>query len=256
MYRIPKQPDDRKKAQLSFFKETDPSVTDILVTASHCAVYTLQTMGDSKHAWHKSDIEGSLYVLKRSNKPFLSFIIRNQNGGEDFIESIVDKVNLEIKDQTVFYKIGDKGKVHGLWFSNQDSLQKFVKCMQSAPIEDPGKTLMSLIKKEQPSASAPIAPPAIAPSVPSAPAISPKPAMTVIPPPPGLVVNDDSLSILRSRLEIPQQMSQQITQQVSAVLPEQILVTRADLRIVLADLVSSDAFINEIYNRLINRNNK
>jgi hypothetical protein len=297
MYKLKRTTEDKDKTEdrklqavLSILREKDTKISHVPLIASHVALYELQTSPQqpSKHAWHKTEIEGSLFVVERSdNKPKLRIIIRNNQATDegDFEQDIDAKVELETKDNTVFYKVGNS-VVRGLWFHHSDSLDKFSDILKNfqppAPRQDAGKALLAAlgvgasataaaVASVGPggSVSAPVAPVA-APTKISAPPgltktanIKPQTAPIVIPR--AAVVEEpeadtDAASLLREALgrgSIRSAAMPMVTPSTPPTFPvptsDRIWVSKADLRMVLGEMVLSDNFVNELFARLSKR---
>jgi hypothetical protein len=275
MYKIKKTgEEDRRKAMLAILRERDAKISEVLLVAAHVALYELET-SNQKHAWHKTEIEGSLYVVERSdNKPKLRLIVRNNQAVDegDFEQDIDAKVELEIKDNTVFYKVGSS-PVRGLWFHQADALEKFAEILKKftppPPRQDAGKALLAALGVGGSSAtSAPVAPvaPVAAPAKIAAPANLPPPRQSAAPqqPPsrPSAMATStegasDAASLLREALG---RGSAAAPAAILARAPvptapssDRILVSKADLRLVLGEMVLGDDFVNELVARLANR---
>jgi len=231
MYRVKPTPgasDERKKAQLAALQADDRDVEDILLTASHVALYELKTE-TAGPAWRKTEVEGSMYVLRRKTRPLTMLLIKNQSDSEegDFSQSLEGKIEFEVKESTIFYKVGDKPTVRGLWFANKESLNQIVLLIEkSVPRhEDAGKALMQMLGRPTP----------------------PKPA------------EDDAMSLLKEKLKIPGPPAAPPAPAAPAPPPrapeilDTVTIRKSDLRVVLADLLSSDEIVNKIFAALAAR---
>ena len=244
MYRV-KPNDERRKAQLAALQADDKDIEDILLTASHVALYELKTESTGP-AWRKTDVEGCLYVLKRRSRPKTMILIKNQSDSDegDFSQSLEGKVEFEVKESTIFYKVGDRPTVRGLWFASKDSLNQFAALVEkNAHTEDAGKALMDMLARPS----------------------QPKP----------VVRDDDAISLLKEKLKIgappapPAPPAVHASQPAPAVqpplppapglpaphknLPDTVTIRKSDLRVILADLLSSDEIVNRIFASLAAR---
>ena len=246
MYRV-KPNDERRKAQLAALQADDKDIEDILLTASHVALYELKTETTGP-AWRKTEVEGCLYVLKRRSRPKSMILIKNQSDSDegDFSQTLEGKVEFEVKESTIFYKVGERPTVRGLWFASKDSLNQFVSLVEkNAHTEDAGKALMDMLAR-------------------------PAQSKTV-------VKEDDAISLLKEKLKIgspapavhASQPAVHATQPavhasqpavqpppapgLSKNLPDTVTIRRSDLRVILADLLSSDEIVNRIFASLAAR---
>ena len=259
----------RRKAVLAILREKDPKISEVLLIASHVALYELQLTPVKTHAWHKTDVEGSLFVVERQSGSSgnLRIIIRNNQASDqgDFEQDIDGKVDLEVKDNTVFYKVGNSpaNTVRGLWFHQTDQLDKFteiLKHFQPTPPppparQDAGKALLAALgvgPTAGASASAPVAPVAAPTKIAAPPGLVPRAHVPQMPPkvPVAPSVEEDSAedaaSLLREALG-------RSSSKAPVLGGDRILVSKADLRMALGELVLGDNFVNELFARLANR---
>ena len=241
--------EERRKAQLSSLQVDDKDVEDILLTASHVALYELKTES-SGPAWKKTEVEGSLYVLKRRSRPKTMLLIKNHADSDegDFSQNLEGKVEFELKESTIFYKVGDRPTVRGLWFAHKESLNQFVALLEKntpAQSDEAGKALMEMLGRSQ-------AAPKIKPATTNTMSV----AAVAAPAQP----DDDAISLLKEKLRVgaaPLSVRPSVPSAPSApsaALPDTVTIRKSDLRIVLADLLSSDEIINRVFASLAARN--
>ena len=145
--------EERRKAQLASLQADDKDIEQIILTASHVALYELKTTGSTGPSWRKTEIEGSLYVTKRRSRPLISLMIKNQADSDegDFSQSMDGTVVFEVKESTIFYRVGDQPTVRGLWFASKDSLSEFVSFVEkpfAKTSENSAKALMDMLARK------------------------------------------------------------------------------------------------------------
>jgi len=119
---------------LNVLRRKDSTVTGIVVSSSHVAMYAL-----NGGAWERMEIEGPLHIISRTSTPQHKLVVLNRKGMEDLSEDLQPgAMQLEIADAMIMYKIR-RGDVRGIWFyqaSDRDSvvqsLQKILQ-IQSVP---------------------------------------------------------------------------------------------------------------------------
>ena len=265
MYKLKRSPDgqeERRKAVLAILREKDAKISEVLLVASHVALYELET-SQQKHAWHKTEVEGSLFVVERSDHK-LRLIVRNNQASDegDFEQDIDTKVELEIQDNTVFYKVGGS-LVRGLWFHQYDALEKFADILKNytppAPRQDPGKALLAALGVGSSGpASAPVAPVAAPAKITARdlPTLS-RPSLSATPSEPA--VASDAASLLREAIGRGSSFTTTVplagkpAPLTSGSTSDKIWVSKADLRLVLGEMVLGDEFVNELFMRLSKR---
>lgn len=98
-------------ANLRVLQRLDRSIVDILVSASHIAMYSL-TAGPSP-TWEKKDVEGSLFVVKKDGMAF-DLVVLNRNNPANFVHELDESVQVKIMEKLLMFKKGEQ--VHGLYF--------------------------------------------------------------------------------------------------------------------------------------------
>ena len=98
-------------ANLRVLQRLDPSTLDILVSASHVAMYNL-TQGPTP-TWEKKDVEGSLFVVKKAGRMF-DLVVLNRNSPANFAHSLDSSVQVKVMEKLLMFKKGEA--VHGLYF--------------------------------------------------------------------------------------------------------------------------------------------
>ena len=250
MYQKNNGREDRRRAQLSALRAEDPDIEEIPVSASHVALYELRADAQGVPAWRKTEIEGSLYLLKRNNKPRLKILIKNQADSSegDFSQEIDRKVECEVRDQTLYYKVGDDGLVRGLWFHSSETLNQFVSVIQDASSKiveggtDAGKHLLQLLGKSKTSPKTEDASSILRDHVMKDARIQEETSASALL---GALMQQNSVG--RSPPAEP------ILRRPAQPIIDSITLRKSDLRLVLADMVSSDDFVNELFARLAAR---
>jgi mRNA-decapping enzyme 1B len=128
----------RKKKKLnlflfhSFFHPSSSTSTTLQVIASagHVALYDYDT---STEAWRRKDIEGSLFILKRSSEPRFQMLILNKKSTTNYSEDVLGGFEFENAPPYLLYR-NERDEVFGVWFYDQGEcarlegiLQKIVK---------------------------------------------------------------------------------------------------------------------------------
>ena len=247
-------PDDRRRAQLSALRADDSEIQEIVSTAAHVAVYELQELRGAPE-WRKTDVEGSLYLAKRRNGQ-LQIIVKNQSDAGDFSQIVDGKVSFEIKENTFFYRVGNNGRVRGIWFQEGESLQIFARFIQESamvglPTSDPSKALMQLLGKSPEKSPAPpsnelleaLSRPLSKQQSHRSASDSARPEVKQLS---GFVKPSDSVGGL---LAAAMARDGPFTSRRR----DTVTISRSDLRLVLADLVGSDEFIDRVFDRLSSR---
>ncbi|KMZ66518.1 hypothetical protein ZOSMA_298G00010 [Zostera marina] len=109
--------DEIKVHNLMVLKRIDPFIEDILIVASHVVLYELMI---DVNQYIRKDVEGSLFVVKRTSQPRFRFIVLNRQNKNttsifNFIEDINGDLTCEVKSPYFIYE-NAKGEVNAVWF--------------------------------------------------------------------------------------------------------------------------------------------
>lgn len=115
---------DRSKTQgmnITVLKRMDPDVGEIMCTASHVALYEFDI---STHSWGRKNVEGTLFLVKRSTQPRFKFIVMNGKGTDNFAEEVDGETTVEQMENFILYTRKPKGLM-GMWFYEVGDREEF-----------------------------------------------------------------------------------------------------------------------------------
>ncbi|XP_054707664.1 mRNA-decapping enzyme 1A-like [Uloborus diversus] len=115
------------RMNLAALRKVDSSISSIVDNANQVALYKYISEGSK---WEKTDIEGTLFVYMRSQKPQHGFMVMNRLSTTNLVEPITER--LDFQDQTPFllYRNG-KGHIYGIWFYEKENCMKIFKLLTS-----------------------------------------------------------------------------------------------------------------------------
>lgn len=102
---------------LRVLKRKDEYAVDIEEKASHVAVYSFDELSQS---WIKLEIEGPLFLYRRSKSPFYGCIVMNRLALEHFVTLITSHQILSKIDNYLMYRDEEHENTIGLWFYKQE----------------------------------------------------------------------------------------------------------------------------------------
>ena len=114
------------RMNLDALQQRDPYITDIVDTASQVALYSFNSKTSE---WEKTEIEGSLFVYKRSASPTHGFMILNRLGLTNQIEPITKELEFQLQDPFLLYR--NSKAIYGIWFYDQDECARIGQMMNS-----------------------------------------------------------------------------------------------------------------------------
>jgi len=115
----------RRTANLRVLQRLDPQIVDLAITASHVVLYqfSLETQ-----QWIKRNVEGSLFVVKRSDLPRFKLIVSNRNSTENLEVGITSTFQMQLREPYLIFRDSASSRnnisgggaadeaIRGLWF--------------------------------------------------------------------------------------------------------------------------------------------
>lgn len=121
----------------------DKAIVEIVFEIQHSVYYEFS---ENKGTWNKSEIEGPLILVKRSQEPHYCLIILNKHHNNNFCQQVTSDTLFEKKIPQLLC-IRDKNKnVHGIWSANADLIEHCFKKLQDIQqIDSQSKMLKNLL---------------------------------------------------------------------------------------------------------------
>lgn len=85
------------------------------MTATHVTFYEFNV---DLNQWSRKDVEGSLFVVKRSTQPRFQFVVMNRRNTENLVEDLLGDFEFEVQLPYLLYRNATQ-EVNGIWFYNQ-----------------------------------------------------------------------------------------------------------------------------------------
>ncbi|XP_035223785.1 mRNA-decapping enzyme-like protein [Stegodyphus dumicola] len=112
---------------LKTLQRVDSRIVEIIDNASQVAIYKYERKLEK---WEGTDIEGTLFLYRRSFYPHYGFIIVNRMSTTNFIESITSDMQFQLQEPYLLYK-NHAGEIIGSWFYEHEDLRRITKRMQT-----------------------------------------------------------------------------------------------------------------------------
>ncbi|CAK9159084.1 unnamed protein product [Ilex paraguariensis] len=141
---------DRQNTQLlnlTVLQRIDPYVEEILITAAHVTFYEFNI---DLSQWSRKDVEGSLFVVKRSAQPRFQFIVMNRRNTDNLVENLLGDFEYEVQIPYLLYR-NSAQEVNGIWFYNARECEEVANLFSrilSAYSKVPTKSKVSSTKSE------------------------------------------------------------------------------------------------------------
>lgn len=112
---------------LKTLQRVDSNIVEIIDNASQVAIYKYERKLEE---WEGTEIEGTLFLYRRSLPPHHGFIIVNRKNTTNFIESITSDMQFQLQEPYLLYK-NHSGDIIGSWFYEQNDLKRIMKKIQT-----------------------------------------------------------------------------------------------------------------------------
>ena len=129
----------RRTTNLRVLQRLDPQIVDLAITASHVVLYQFSL---PQNQWIKKNIEGTLFVCKRSDVPRFKLIVSNRNSTENLEVGITSTFQMQVREPYLIFRDNNTTKttasgttgageeeneaIHprGLWFHDDKERQQ------------------------------------------------------------------------------------------------------------------------------------
>ena len=93
----------------------DRNVIDIAITATHVVLYEYNNTKQS--SWEKKNVEGTLFVTKRSDAPRFKLVVLNRSSTENLEAPITASFQMQVKDPYLIFRDSPVSTDFvGIWF--------------------------------------------------------------------------------------------------------------------------------------------
>lgn len=162
----------RKQANLRLLQKSDPTISDLLGSATHVVLYNFSQESQS---WEKSNVEGSLFLTSTTSNGYV-LVILNRNAPENYKIQLTPDFQLQNSIPYLIFKQQQDANVviRGIWFPNDAERESMNGLLTQAllalktappPVVDTGAAIAALLSPlslggapdETPSSSYPLA---------------------------------------------------------------------------------------------------
>lgn len=110
--------DARRLANLRLLQRLDSTVHDIVASATHVGLYEFQ---QTAKAWEKKNVEGSLFLVKKTEAPRFQLQLLNRNSTDNWKLPVLPKMLVQNQDPYLILRFQNKqgdSVIQGIWFYN------------------------------------------------------------------------------------------------------------------------------------------
>ncbi|XP_037088274.1 mRNA-decapping enzyme 1A-like, partial [Pollicipes pollicipes] len=90
-----------QQMNLTAVRRHDPYVADIVDSATQVAVYEYNSPASE---WQKTDMQGALFVYKRSGPPYHSFMVLNRLNTKNLLQPLTKELEFQLQAPFLLYR--------------------------------------------------------------------------------------------------------------------------------------------------------
>ncbi|KAL3779136.1 hypothetical protein ACHAW5_006936 [Stephanodiscus triporus] len=115
----------------------DRNIIDIAITATHVVLYEYNNTKQS--SWEKKNVEGTLFVTKRSDAPRFKLLVLNRSSSENLDVPITASFQMQVKDPYLIFRDNPVSTDFiGIWFHDgkeRDQIASYLEQVVSSLIK-------------------------------------------------------------------------------------------------------------------------
>uniref|UniRef100_A0A5F5PSZ6 5'-(N(7)-methylguanosine 5'-triphospho)-[mRNA] hydrolase n=1 Tax=Equus caballus TaxID=9796 RepID=A0A5F5PSZ6_HORSE len=125
-----------QEMSLAALKQHDPYITSIADLTGQVALYTFCPKANQ---WEKTDIEGTLFVYRRSASPYHGFTIVNRLNMHNLVEPVNKDLEFQLHEPFLLYRNASLS-IYSIWFYDKNDCHRIAKLMaESSPGQERGE---------------------------------------------------------------------------------------------------------------------
>ncbi|XP_004715336.1 mRNA-decapping enzyme 1A isoform X1 [Echinops telfairi] len=136
-----------QEMSLAALKQHDPYITSIADLTGQVALYTFCPKANQ---WEKTDIEGTLFVYRRSASPYHGFTIVNRLNMHNLVEPVNKDLEFQLHEPFLLYRNASLS-IYSIWFYDRDDCHRIAKLMANVVEEETRRSQQAARDKQSPS---------------------------------------------------------------------------------------------------------
>ncbi|XP_061474203.1 mRNA-decapping enzyme 1A [Rhineura floridana] len=121
-----------QEMSLAALKQHDPYITSIADVTGQVALYHFSPKANE---WEKTDIEGTLFVYKRSASPYHGFTIVNRLNMHNLVEPVNKDLEFQLHEPFLLYRNANLS-IYSIWFYDKNDCHRIAKLMAKVVQEE------------------------------------------------------------------------------------------------------------------------
>nr|XP_004652791.1 mRNA-decapping enzyme 1A [Jaculus jaculus] len=136
-----------QEMSLAALKQHDPYITSIADLTGQVALYTFCPKANQ---WEKTDIEGTLFVYRRSASPHHGFTIVNRLNMHNLVEPVNKDLEFQLHEPFLLYRNASLS-IYSIWFYDKNDCHRIAKLMADVVEEETRRSQQAARDKQSPS---------------------------------------------------------------------------------------------------------
>nr|XP_015855571.1 mRNA-decapping enzyme 1A isoform X2 [Peromyscus maniculatus bairdii] len=136
-----------QEMSLAALKRHDPYITSIADLTGQVALYTFCPKANQ---WEKTDIEGTLFVYRRSASPYHGFTIVNRLNMHNLVEPVNKDLEFQLHEPFLLYRNASLS-IYSIWFYDKNDCHRIAKLMADVVKEETRRSQQAAQEKQSPS---------------------------------------------------------------------------------------------------------
>ncbi|XP_015671691.1 mRNA-decapping enzyme 1A, partial [Protobothrops mucrosquamatus] len=129
-----------QEMSLAALKQHDPYITSIADVTGQVALYRFSPKANE---WEKTDIEGTLFVYKRSASPYHGFTIVNRLNMHNLVEPVNKDLEFQLHEPFLLYRNANL-LIYSIWFYDKNDCHRIAKLMSKVVQEETQRSQQQL----------------------------------------------------------------------------------------------------------------
>ncbi|XP_007526222.1 mRNA-decapping enzyme 1A isoform X1 [Erinaceus europaeus] len=135
-----------QEMSLAALKQHDPYITSIADLTGQVALYTFCPKANQ---WEKTDIEGTLFVYRRSASPYHGFTIVNRLNMHNLVEPVNKDLEFQLHEPFLLYRNASLS-IYSIWFYDKNDCHRIAKLMADVVEEEAQRSQQAAREKQSP----------------------------------------------------------------------------------------------------------
>ncbi|XP_044512717.1 mRNA-decapping enzyme 1A [Gracilinanus agilis] len=131
---------------LAALRRHDPYITSIADLTGQVALYTFSPEANQ---WEKTDIEGTLFVYRRSASPFHGFTIVNRLNMQNLVEPVNKDLEFQLHEPFLLYRNASLS-IYSIWFYDKNDCHRIAKLMAKVVEQETQRCQQAASDKQSP----------------------------------------------------------------------------------------------------------